>query len=269
MDSLFLVTDEIKQIIVQIKNVAQLLWERGWSEKNAGNISVMLPYSFKPGININTNNIELDTALPQLCNKCFFVTATGTRMRDIAINPANNGVFVQVCPNGKTCIVAKLTNKTLKPTSELPAHLGIHNLIALRGTNQTVVMHTHATEVVALTQHPEIKSADAINKIIWGMHPETMIFIPNGVGFIPYMLPGSQAIADATVKSFACYDIVVWEKHGIFAIGKSVDDTFDNIDIVCKSAKIWFTCRGANFTPEGLTNEQLDELRLLTKKFNS
>ena len=101
------------------------------------------------------------------------------------------------------------------------------------------------------------------------MHPETMVFIPKGAGFVPYILPGTQAIADVTIKMFKKHDIVVWEKHGIFAIGKNIVDTFDNIDIACKSAKIWFQCKSAGFEPEGMTDDQLDELRELVKKFNS
>ncbi|MGD2034321.1 MAG: class II aldolase/adducin family protein, partial [Bacteroidales bacterium] len=71
------------------------------------------------------------------------------------------------------------------------------------------------------------------------------------------------------IESFQKHDIVVWEKHGIFAIGKNIIETSDNIDIVCKSAKIWFLCRSAGFEPEGLTEAQLDELRELAKRFNA
>jgi rhamnulose-1-phosphate aldolase len=100
------------------------------------------------------------------------------------------------------------------------------------------------------------------------MHPETMIFIPKGAGFVPYILPGTQTIADETIKSFKKHDIVVWEKHGIFAIGKNPIETFDHIDIVCKSAKIWFQCKSAGFEPEGMTDTQLDELKELVKNFS-
>ena len=32
------------------------------------------------------------------------------------------------------------------------------------------------------------------------MHPETVMFVPKGVGFVPYMLPGSVEIATETLK---------------------------------------------------------------------
>ena len=33
------------------------------------------------------------------------------------------------------------------------------------------------------------------------MHPETIMFIPDGVGFVPFNLPGSAEIATETVKT--------------------------------------------------------------------
>ena len=53
----------------------------------------------------------------------------------------------------------------------------------------------------------------------------------------------------------------MWEKHGTFAVGESVFDAFDMIDILSKSARIFFMVRQSGYEPEGLTDPQLDELR--------
>jgi rhamnulose-1-phosphate aldolase len=92
------------------------------------------------------------------------------------------------------------------------------------------------------------------------MHPEAMTFIPKGIGFVPYTVPGSVEIAKKTLQEFEKHEVVLWEKHGVFAIGNGVFEAFDNIDIVSKSAKIWFMCKQAGFQPEGLTDDQLKEL---------
>jgi len=55
-----------------------------------------------------------------------------------------------------------------QPTSELPTHLGIHQLIIKRGTNEKVVMHTHANELVALTQIKEFCNEEKLNKTLMG-----------------------------------------------------------------------------------------------------
>lgn len=264
--NLFAKQSLINSILTDVQKVADLLFQKGWSEKNAGNISIKLPDILSSAILNKTDEIPLEVHLPELKNACFYMTGTGKRMQDLANSALGNGLFIQINNSGTAYFAVKQTENEVKPTSELPSHLGVHNMLAERGTKETVVMHTHATEMIVLTQHPQIKSTEALNKILWGMHPEAMMFIPKGVGFVPYVLPGSQAIADATIKNFQKHDIVVWEKHGIFSIGNNLIETFDNIDIACKSAKIWLQCKSAGFEPQGMSEEQLIELKKLFGK---
>jgi rhamnulose-1-phosphate aldolase len=269
MKTIFSKQDKIDGILEEVKNIAGILWERGWSEKNAGNISVLLPDRIQLSELSGSDEYKLKNSFPALKQQCFYMTATGKRMQDVAKSPTRNGLFVQLNKSGDGYLIVRQTSNTIQPTSEFLSHLGIHNMIAERRTGETVVMHTHATEIIALTQYSKIKNSEDLNRILLGMHPETMVFIPKGVGLVPYILPGTQAIADATINSFKDHDIVVWKKHGIFAIGKSLTDTFDHIDIVCKAARIWFQCKSAGFEPEGLKDDQLNELKKLAQKFNS
>ena len=128
-------------------------------------------------------------------------------------------------------------------------------------SNEKVVLHTHASELIALTQLKEYCNEDKINKILWGMHPETMLFVPKGIGLVPYTTPGTDIIAERTIEALKNHDVALWEKHGIFAIGYDIVETFDIIDILAKSAKIFFMCMNAGIEPEGLSDSQLDELR--------
>lgn len=43
------------------------------------------------------------------------------------------------------------------------------------------------------------------------MIPETKAFCPRGLGIIPYALPSSVALAEATIKELNDYDVVMWE----------------------------------------------------------
>ena len=45
--------------------------------------------------------------------------------------------------------------------------------------------------------------------------------------------------ADGTLRELEDYDVVMWEKHGVFAKGLDVMDAFDQIDVLSKSAKIY------------------------------
>jgi len=256
----------LNEIIGSIAEIAGFIWQKGWAEKNAGNISVNLKDVLNVPLNDSTSypHNDLPSAFKTLSGGFFFVTGTGKRMRDIAKDPMKNALIIRIDDNGKGYnIISPSDNKilsTLRPTSELPSHLSIHSMITERNSKQRVVIHTHANELCALTQLPEFCCEEKLNRLLWGMHPETKVFIPAGVGFVPYIIPGSAELALATVKALKDHEVALWEKHGVFAIGENITDTFDNIDILAKSASIFFTCRSAGLQPEGLTDKQIDEL---------
>jgi rhamnulose-1-phosphate aldolase len=261
----------LKGVIQELAQTAGYLWQRGWAERNAGNISVNindLVLQEIPGLNSNPF-FELPTIYPKLAGACFLVTGTGKSMRELAQKPLKNVLIIKLNENanGYYIVSQKVDDNNSIPTSELPTHLGIHQMIAERGSKEKVVLHTHATELVALTQAKEFCNKDSLNKLLWGMHPETIMFVPKGVGFVSYILPGSAEIAKETIKVLQDHDVALWEKHGVFAIGKSISDTFDVIDILAKSARIFFLCRSANIIPEGFTEQQLNELRKLSANF--
>ncbi len=262
---------ELKNTIFELAEVANILWQRGRAERNAGNISVNINHLVSDS-DYQTDRdayFELGSAYPELANHYFLVTGTGKRMRDLARKPLKNALIIRMNKraDGYWIISQKALHKNFKPTSELATHLGIHQMIQHRGSDEKVVMHAHVSELIAITQSPHYCSAEELNKLIWGMHPETMIFIPKGVGFVPFVMPGSQEIATETIKAMAEHDIVLWEKHGIFAIGGSVLDTFDSIDIVSKSVRIWFMCKSAGIEPQGLDDKKLQELKKLAANF--
>jgi rhamnulose-1-phosphate aldolase len=262
---------ELKRVLREIAEVAGYLWQRGWAERNAGNISVNINDLLQTNIPDFSSFpfFALPVAYPKLANGNFFVTGTGKRMRDLASKPMRNALIIKLNSeaDGYWIISKKPEVDNLMPTSELPTHLGIHQMIAERGSSEKVVMHTHATELVTLTQASEFCNQDALNTLLWGMHPETIIFVPKGIGFVPYILPGSVDIAKETIKALQDHDVALWEKHGVFAIGNSVSDTFDVIGILAKSARIFFMCRSANIVPDGLTDQQLAELKKLSVSF--
>jgi rhamnulose-1-phosphate aldolase len=262
----------LKSVIKEIAEIAGYLWQGGWAERNAGNISVDISDLFQQEIPEYSlcPFFEMEVAYPELAGKFFFVTGTGKRMRDLARKPMKNAtiILLNAKANGYWILSQKAETDIFMPTSELPTHLGIHQMIAQRGSTEKAVLHTHATELITLTQASEFCNQDILNRLLWNMHPETIVFIPKGVGFVPYLLPGTTDIAVETLKALQDHDVVLWEKHGVFAIGKSVPDTFDLIDILAKSARIFLMCRSANIVPGGFTDNQLADLKLLAARFS-
>lgn len=70
------------------------------------------------------------------------------------------------------------------------------------------------------------------------MATECPIVFPQGVGVVPWMVPGGKEIAVATSKLMKKYDLAIWAHHGIFGAGPDFDTTFGLIDTVEKSAEI-------------------------------
>jgi len=242
----------LQEIVHEVSKVAGYFWQRGWAERNAGNISVNISEMIenKPEDFNTLPYHNLDRQYPALARSYFLVSGAEKRMRDLAKDPEANSLVIRIDNEGSG--FHQFGTEDFKPTSEIPTHLGIHNMIAERGGKEKVVMHTHATELIALTHIPEFCDREKLNALLMSMHPETSFYIPAGVGFVPFATPGSEAIAPETIKDLKDHDIVVWEKHGVFAIGGRVPATFDLIDILAKSARIYFMVKSSGREPEGL-----------------
>ncbi|MDP4208703.1 MAG: rhamnulose-1-phosphate aldolase [Bacteroidota bacterium] len=259
-----------KQLQEKIHDVAELadyLWQKGWAERNAGNISINLCDILK---DVTVTDLEkypefkLKKALPGLKGGFFFVTGTGKRMRDLARNPLLNACVIRISDKGDSYRIISQNDINfyeLRPTSELPTHLGIHEQMVKNGSKNRVIVHTHPNELIALSHSPMYKSEDVLNRILWGMHPESVIVVPRGVGMVPYEIPGTTDIAELTIKALADHDVLIWEKHGCLAVGEELFDTFDLIDTLSKSAQIFIYAKSAGFEPEGLTENQLLDLK--------
>ena len=105
-----------------------------------------------------------------------------------------------------------------------------------------------------------------LTRLLWSMIPETKAFCPRGLGIVPYMLPGSTELAKATIDALKeDYDVVMWEKHGVFAVAPDVMEAFDMIDTLTKSASIYRDACSMGFIPDGMSDEQMQEISRVFK----
>ena len=258
-----------KKLTRTIKDVAELaeyLWQRGWAERNAGNISVNLTRDLDEEFHASEEYplFNLDRSYESLRGGYFFVTGTGKRMRDLARNPLKNACILKLTEEGDRYYIISRNKRNLydfRPTSELPTHLAIHEKLLAEGSPNKAVVHTHPNELVAMTQIKEFQDEKELNRVLWGMHPEAMVFVPHGLALVPYTMPGTEDIAMATLNRLSDAEVIMWEKHGTFAVGEDVLDAFDKIDIMSKSARVYFMVKQSGFEPEGLSDNQLSELK--------
>ena len=249
----------------KIAEVAGYLWQRGWAEYNGGNISVniteYMPAEATTMPSLKT--IALPKAFPLLADNLFYITGTGKRMRYVATAPMDNGAILRINHDGTACDI--IADKEVKPTSELPSHLSMHHFLREKGQPNRVVLHTHPTDLVAMSHSAYFLKSDVLTRTLWAMIPECRIIVPKGVGIVPYEIPGTMDLANATIRQLANHDVVLWEKHGIPAVGNDVIDCFDVIDTLSKSAQIYMNAKMMGFTPEGMSEAQLDELAVVFK----
>jgi len=251
---------KLKEQLDEVAEIAGYLWQKGWAERNAGNISINISEIIgEENKNLPAqSSFGLPRNMKEIKGNFFYITGTGKLMRNVAKDPLKHGAIVRVTSDGNAYDVISETN--VKPTSELSSHLSIHCSFKTKGSKNKIVLHTHPTDLTALSHIPEFKNEEALNNMLWGMHPETFIVVPRGLGFVPYEVPGTLTIADSTMKVLEKHDIVIWEKHGVLAVGESLADTFDLIDTLSKSAQIFAFAKKCGYEPEGLTKEQIEGL---------
>ena len=185
-------------------------WLKGWHERNGGNISYRLTSenveSIKNIIDENRDYSPIGVTVKNLANEYFLVTGSGKFIRNVAVDLEANVGIVKIDEKGENYKVVWGLVNGAKPTSELPSHLMSHS-VKFEATNgkHRVIMHSHATNLIALT----------------------------------FVLPLDGAVfTEATSELMKKHDVVIWAHHGVFCSGEDLDLTFGLMDTVEKSAEI-------------------------------
>lgn len=256
----------LKQEVDKVAEVAGYLWQKGWAERNGGNITVNITELVDDEIRqmpAISEVKQIGVTLPHLKGAYFFCKGTNRRMRDLARRPMENGSVIRILDDCASYVI--IADQPVNPTSELPSHLMVHDNLIEKGSPYRASLHTHPIELVAMTHIRKFLGKDVLTKLLWSMIPETKAFCPRGLGIIPYELPSSVKLAEETVRQLDDYDVAMWEKHGVFAIDKDIMQAFDQVDVLNKSALIYIAAKNMGEEPEGMSDEQMAEM---TKAFN-
>ena len=213
----------LKREIEKIAEVAGYLWQNGWAERNGGNITVNITEYVDDEIKslpAISEVIQIGTQLPALKGCYFYCKGTGKRMRDLARWPMDNGSIIRILDDCASYVI--VADNAVMPTSELPSHLSVHARQIEKGSAYKATVHTHPIELISMSHNKAFMGKDVLSTLLWSMIPETKAFCPLGLGIVPYTLPGSLELANRTLKELEEYDVVMWEKHGVFAKGIDV-----------------------------------------------
>ncbi len=120
----------LKNTVKEVAEIAGYLWEKGWAERNAGNISVNITRLVMPNeLEIFSNSIiqPLSLSFSSLGGQVLMITTSGSRMRDLSKNPWDYICLLKVDASGTR--FSQWPDKGCAPTSEFPTHLVVHNML--------------------------------------------------------------------------------------------------------------------------------------------
>ena len=247
-------------------------WRQGWHERNGGNLSYRVKSAEMELVKENFEAKEwqpIGTTVPKLAGEYFLVTGSGKYFRNVIIKPEDSICMVELDEKGENYrIVWGLVNGG-KPTSELPSHLMNHEVKKeVTDGRYRVIYHAHTTNVIALTFVLPLKD-EIFTRELWEMATECPVVFPDGIGVVPWMVPGGREIAVATSRLMRKYDAAIWAHHGMFAAGEDFDLTFGLMHTVEKAADIYVRARCMNGGSDDFMNTITDDgLRAIAREFN-
>jgi len=248
MMSLF--NDEYKGI----RTVLQKIIENKWVPAGSGNFSLIdHKHIFADTYLYHNQSIRLKKKLTYLANSSIVISASGISFEEIRDNFSDLTLMVNINKNGDEI---KLSGSSkfnhLQISSEYLSHLYLLNHFKKIKSDNTVLIHVHIPEFIAITHHLSYKSSNSLTHLIWSMFPEVKNVLPNGICYVPYQKSGSEQLAESTIKNYFNQELTVWEKHGVVAAGKSLEKAFNVLEMATEALKIFFLCRNAAYYPEDI-----------------
>ena len=163
----------------------------------------------------------------RLVGGTILITPSGRRKDELAA-----GDLVIVAIDGQEAAAAGASPGTApRPSSDVAIHRAIYEARA----DVVAVVHAHLPAAMALTLAGEVPDP--------GVLPETALFLPR-LPYIPFATPGSAELATGIARAFATGPAplpgaVLLERHGAVAVGATVDEAVDRLELVEVLCRTW------------------------------
>jgi rhamnulose-1-phosphate aldolase len=252
---------DLDEFLTAIGEAGQRLSEIEASEGAAGNISIFIGWPVEPRRKFPlVQEITLPNDAPALAGGTLLITGSGRRLREIIRDPVANLGCVTVNADGHTGRLCTSPRRLFERlTSEFNSHLAVHqDQVAGTGTNFHAVVHAQPIHLTYLSHIPRYRDQQYLSRHLLRWQPETVVNLPEGIGCVPFLLPGSPELMQANVESLRLYRVVVWSKHGVMARSDtSVKRAADRIEYAETGARYEYMNLVSGEIGEGLTPEEL------------
>lgn len=252
---------ELDDLLIMMGDAGRHLAEIEASEGAAGNISVCLRWPLEPRTRFPVlGEIELPQPVPELAGTTCLVSGSGRRLREIKDDPTANIACIQIEGGGRTGkLYTSYHRRFERVTSEFNSHLAVHyDQMILTGTNFHAIIHAQPVHLTLLSHIQRYQDEQYLNTHLLRWQPETMVNLPEGIGFIPFRIPGSPELMSANVECLRQHRIVIWSKHGVMARSDiSVKRAADRVEYAETAAKYEYLNLAIGEVGEGLSAEEI------------
>jgi rhamnulose-1-phosphate aldolase len=232
-------------------------------EASAGNISVYMADADLGEVDEIfpcTEDMELPSKAPSLAGGCVVATGSGTRLRDVGDDPEPCVGVVEIAPGGATGTLHFSERRDYENlTSELNSHLAVHeDQVGRRQLTRHALVHAQPPFLTLLSHIPAYREQIAFNRAVLRWEPESIVMLPEGIGVLPFIVPGSHELMQANVKGLRDFQIVLWSKHGVMARSDiSPTKAVDRIEYAEAGARYEYLNTTIGGRAEGLTDAEM------------
>ena len=231
------------------------------SEGAAGNLSIFFNWAVDPRRKFPiAEAIRLPGDVPHLAGGSILMSGSGRRLREIIDNPLDNLGFVQINEDGETARLYTTSSKLFaRLSSEFNSHLAIHNdQVATTGTNFHAVVHAQPRYLTYLSHIADYRDETTLNRHLLRWQPELIVNLPEGIGVVPFCVPGSDALMQGTMEALRTHRVVLWSKHGVVARSDiSIKRAADRVEYAEAAANYEYLNLSNNNMAEGLSPEEI------------
>jgi L-fuculose-phosphate aldolase len=147
-----------------------------------------------------------------------------------------------------TISTGEILDKTLRPSSEVLMHLYAYRV------NPAVqaIVHTHPAYCIALS---------TLGDKLPMLFPDQAALVGD-VGYIDYVLPTTDKLADALAEKVNDFSSILLGNHGLVTTGKNLREAYYRTEVMEESAKIYLIAKAVG-APRVLTDEEYKEIQSL------
>lgn len=231
------------------------------SEGAAGNLSIYIGWQIDPRRTFPiVEDIRLPAPAPHLAGGGMLMSGSGRRLREVLTDPAANLGFVAFNPGGETGKLYTSTRRLFaKLSSEVNSHIAIHeDQVAQTGTNFNAVVHAQPRHLTYLSHVPQYRDERYLNQRLLRWQPEMIVNFSDGIGVVPFQVPGSNELMSATVQSLREHNLIIWCKHGIVSRSDvSIKRATDRVEYAEAAAQYEYLDLANHTMADGLSPEEI------------